>query len=28
LIDSASICSTMGPGINLVLENLRESLVN
>ncbi len=28
LIDSASICSTMGPGINLDLENLRESLVN
>jgi large subunit ribosomal protein L1 len=27
LIDSASICSTMGPGINLDLDNLRESLV-
>jgi len=27
LIDSASICSSMGPGINLDLDNLRESLV-
>jgi len=27
LIDSASICSTMGPGISLDLDNLRESLV-
>ena len=28
LIDSASICSTMGPGITLDLDNLRESVVN
>lgn len=28
LIDSASICSSMGPGINLDIDNLRESIVN
>ena len=28
LIDSASICSSMGPGITLDLDNLRESVVN
>ena len=27
-IDSASLCSTMGPGINLDLEKLQESIVN